>query len=351
MLAAITDGAVRLIVGFPALLYVLVLAGEEIPDLLQQLAGDHPDTDPVLRSVNHYHRQEEARHLAFARTKLPEVWAKAGPVDRFAVRHIAPIVIQSMFDLIVHPGVYATVGLPRWKTWWRVTRSANRIELRHRVTRPVFDALLAAGAVSRDAVPRGWRSLCGLVGAARWSRSSRSGGAPRRSAPRRPDPKRAARREQLIEAALAAIRRDGPGVSMQAIAVEAGVSKPILYRHFGDRGGLVAELATRFTQELMARLRHALSQHSEPRLVLAATIDAYVEAIEQDPNVYQFLVNRALVEDQQAGQHLLDLIEQISREVAVVLGEQLRAAVPTPAPPSRGRTGSSVWCTRPATGG
>jgi AcrR family transcriptional regulator len=146
------------------------------------------------------------------------------------------------------------------------------------------------------------------------------------AAARRPHATREARREQLIEAALAVIRRDGPGVSMQAIAAEAGVSKPILYRHFGDRGGLMAELATRFTKQLMARLRHALSQNTEPRLVLAATMNAYIEAIEEDPNVYRFLVNRALGDDQQAGQRLLDLIEQISRDVAVVLGEQLRAA-------------------------
>lgn len=143
---------------------------------------------------------------------------------------------------------------------------------------------------------------------------------------RRPDAKREARREQLIEAAFASIRRDGPGVSMQAIAAEAGVTKPILYRHFGDRGGLVAELAARFTKQLMARLRHALSQNTEPRLVLTATMNAYIESIEEDPNVYRFLVHRALGDDQQAGQRLLDLMEQISREVAVVLGEQLRAA-------------------------
>ncbi len=143
---------------------------------------------------------------------------------------------------------------------------------------------------------------------------------------RRPSSKREARREQLIEAALASIRRDGPGVSMQAIAAKAGVSKPILYRHFGDRGGLVAELAARFTQQLMARLRHALSQNTEPRLVLSATMNAYIEAIEEDPDVYRFLVHRALGDDQRAGQRLLDLMEQISREVAVALGEQLRAA-------------------------
>jgi AcrR family transcriptional regulator len=143
---------------------------------------------------------------------------------------------------------------------------------------------------------------------------------------RRASAKRAARREQLVEAALAAIRRDGPGVSMQAIAAEAGVTKPILYRHFGDRGGLVAELAARFTKNLMARLRHALTHDTDPRVVVTATINTYIQAIEEDPNVYRFLVHRALADDQQAGRRLLDLVEQISREVAVVIGEQLRAA-------------------------
>ncbi|HEX8804195.1 MAG TPA: diiron oxygenase, partial [Acidimicrobiales bacterium] len=62
------------VISWPALLYTMVLAGEEIPDLMQKLAAEHPDTDPFVKAVNTYHRQEEARHLAFARLRLPEVW-------------------------------------------------------------------------------------------------------------------------------------------------------------------------------------------------------------------------------------------------------------------------------------
>jgi hypothetical protein len=161
-LGFVADRTVQVIVGFPALLYVLVLGGEEIPDLLQKLAGEHPDTDPYLREVNHYHRQEEARHLSFARTMLPDVWQQAGPIDRLAVRFVAPQVIRSMFDLLVHPGVCATIGLPGWATWWTVRRSPKRTDLRHRATRPVLDALLGAGVIRRGNVPRAWRSLCGV---------------------------------------------------------------------------------------------------------------------------------------------------------------------------------------------
>ena len=59
----------RRIARHDALLLVMTLAGEEIPDLLQKLAAEHPDTDPMLAALNRYHRQEEARHLSFARAR------------------------------------------------------------------------------------------------------------------------------------------------------------------------------------------------------------------------------------------------------------------------------------------
>jgi len=51
----------RVIITKPALLAVMILGGEEIPDLIQKLAAEHPDTDPLIAAVNRYHRQEEAR--------------------------------------------------------------------------------------------------------------------------------------------------------------------------------------------------------------------------------------------------------------------------------------------------
>ncbi|MGH3547151.1 MAG: TetR/AcrR family transcriptional regulator [Pseudonocardiaceae bacterium] len=47
------------------------------------------------------------------------------------------------------------------------------------------------------------------------------------------------RRAALVQAAMRAIRQHGPDVAMDDIATEAGVSKPILYRHFLDKGGLI----------------------------------------------------------------------------------------------------------------
>src|SRR5437870_1050650 len=90
------------------------------------------------------------------------------------------------------------------------------------------------------------------------------------------DPRRReARTAALVDAAVAAIRRHGPGVSMDQIAAEAGVAKPILYRHFGDRGGLVLAVAVRFMAELRTDLRAALAlPAADPRTIVVAAIDA-----------------------------------------------------------------------------
>src|ERR1700722_11832366 len=126
----------------PSLFCLLVLSGEEVPDLIQKLASEHPDTDPMIKAVSKYHRQEEARHLAFARMLFPEQWAAAGPIERFLVRYLGSRIAIGMFDTIVHPGVYASVGLPTWKTWQAVNRSAGRTAVRQAARRPLLAQLV-----------------------------------------------------------------------------------------------------------------------------------------------------------------------------------------------------------------
>ena len=148
------------IINHPALLYVMVLAGEEIPDLFQKMASEHPDTDPFLAAVNRYHRQEEARHLSFARAMLPEVWAEASRVDRFQVLHIAPTIVKQMFAFLVQPGVYETIGLDGWATWKAVNKLPERLALLAEGTRPIVTALLDAGIIRSGHVPQPWQRLC-----------------------------------------------------------------------------------------------------------------------------------------------------------------------------------------------
>jgi hypothetical protein len=141
---------------------VMLLAGEEIPDLLQRNASEHPDTDPLLAAVNRYHRQEEARHLAFARLVLPERWAQASWWERFQVRYVAPVLVQMLFESMVHPGVYRTVGLPAFRTWRAAHNTPERRALRYEATRPVLRSLVDIGAFGVSRVPKMWQWLCGV---------------------------------------------------------------------------------------------------------------------------------------------------------------------------------------------
>ena len=101
---------------------------------------------------------------------------------------------------------------------------------------------------------------------------------------------RAGRREALLDAADRIVQRDGPAATMATIAAEAGITKPVLYRHFGDKCGLHAALADRYTGVLLRELQTALEAGTDRRDRVERTIGAYLAGIERQPQVYRFLV-------------------------------------------------------------
>ena len=100
------------------------------------------------------------------------------------------------------------------------------------------------------------------------------------------------RREELLDAADRIVRNRGRDTSMDEIAAEAGITKPILYRHFGDKDGLYEALAERYVEELKEALLPA-GKARGARERLAATIDAYLAYVEREPERYRFLLGAA----------------------------------------------------------
>ncbi|MEU9847043.1 TetR family transcriptional regulator [Streptomyces sp. NPDC047985] len=137
------------------------------------------------------------------------------------------------------------------------------------------------------------------------------------------------RRRELLEAADRVVLRDGPGASMNAIAAEAGITKPILYRHFGDKGGLYRALAKRHTDALLIALRAALDAPAERRRRVESTLDTYLAAIEARPQVYRFLMHPS--DDSAAsaergfdvGRHSAPLLRRLGEELAEVIVERV----------------------------
>lgn len=137
---------------------------------------------------------------------------------------------------------------------------------------------------------------------------------------------RAARRAELVEAAVEAIRAHGPGVGMEEIAAQAGVSKPILYRHFTDRADLWLAVGQWVTDVLLTAMSAELLVDRAPREMIGAVVDTYLALIEEDTEIYRFVVHGSFADRGMSSDLVHAHMELMASEVARVLGDRLRAA-------------------------
>ncbi|GLW57420.1 TetR family transcriptional regulator [Kitasatospora phosalacinea] len=137
------------------------------------------------------------------------------------------------------------------------------------------------------------------------------------------DPRTEPRREQLLNAADRVVQREGPSASMNAIAAEAGITKPILYRHFGDRNGLIGALTERHTAGLLAAVRAALNEPLERRDRVEHVLDVYLAAIESRPQVYRLLTHPEPGDPTGAGNALAPALRQIAEEITRAIQQQI----------------------------
>jgi AcrR family transcriptional regulator len=93
---------------------------------------------------------------------------------------------------------------------------------------------------------------------------------------------REVRRDALLDAALALIGADGvEAVSMEAVAEGAGVSRPLVYKHFANRGELLAAVYRRESltlhYELAAEVAAAGSLEDMHRILIRGSLRAAKE--------------------------------------------------------------------------
>lgn len=105
-----------------------------------------------------------------------------------------------------------------------------------------------------------------------------------------PRPDEAVRRAELLDAAARAIRRLGASASMDDIAAEADVTKPVLYSHFGDKAGLATALSQRFASDLVPSVLSAFEKQQPATEMVREAIDTFISWVEAEPELYRFLV-------------------------------------------------------------
>ncbi len=110
---------------------------------------------------------------------------------------------------------------------------------------------------------------------------------------------RAAQRTRLVDAAMTAIRAHGPDVSVDDIAAEAGVSKPVLYAEFGDKVGIgeaiAVELGDRGERVVVEEISRAGGL--EMRRALTVAINRFIDIVIDEPEIYAFILRSIRTSD------------------------------------------------------
>jgi AcrR family transcriptional regulator len=101
------------------------------------------------------------------------------------------------------------------------------------------------------------------------------------------------RREQLVGVARSVFAERGyEATTVEEIAERAGVSKPVVYQHFGGKEGIYAVIVDREVRQLTDAIASCFDA-IHPRLVAVGAADAFLSYIEDHEDGFRVLVRDA----------------------------------------------------------
>lgn len=125
------------------------------------------------------------------------------------------------------------------------------------------------------------------------------------------------RREQLLVVGRSLFAERGfEATSIEEIASRAGVSKPVVYEHFGGKEGLYAVVIDREMQALMERITSTLTA-GHPRTMLEQAAMALLTYIEEESDGFRILVRDSPVPSQTGS--FSSLLNDIASQVEYIL--------------------------------
>src|SRR6201995_4781603 len=131
------------------------------------------------------------------------------------------------------------------------------------------------------------------------------------------------RREQLLDVGRALFAEKGfDAASIEEIAARAGVSKPVVYEHFGGKEGLYAVVVDREMSDLLDRLTQALAT-GDPHELVEQAARALLTYIEEETDGFRILSRDSPVAG--ASGTFSSLLNDIASQVEHVLARQFAA--------------------------
>lgn len=130
------------------------------------------------------------------------------------------------------------------------------------------------------------------------------------------------RREQLIGVAREIFAKQGfEATSMEEIAEQAKVSKPVLYEHFRSKEGVYAVIIDREVRSLVDRIKSALAP-GHPRRTIVRAVDTFLEYVEKEQAGFRILVRDA--PDGSGRGSLPSVLDEIAQAVEELLAVELK---------------------------
>jgi len=132
------------------------------------------------------------------------------------------------------------------------------------------------------------------------------------------------RREQLLDVGRALFAERGyDGTSVEEIAARAGVSKPIVYEHFGGKEGLYAVVVDREVQALMDSFSTALSGEA-PRELLEQACMVLLTYVEESSDGFRILVRESPVGTERGG-GFATIMSDVASQVEYIIVREFKA--------------------------
>ncbi|UTT67704.1 TetR/AcrR family transcriptional regulator [Janibacter sp. CX7] len=130
----------------------------------------------------------------------------------------------------------------------------------------------------------------------------------------------AARREQLVDVGRRVFAAKGvDGTSVEDLAATAGVSKPVVYEHFGGKEGLYAVVVDRELRALTDAVTASLTAGGSDRETIERAALALLDYIEDSPDGFRILV-RDVSGTAPSGTYA-SLLSDVAAEVAHLLSD------------------------------
>ncbi len=125
------------------------------------------------------------------------------------------------------------------------------------------------------------------------------------------------RRQQLLDVALSVFGRLGyHETSMNALAAEAGISKPVLYQHFASKHDLFKALLSQTGDRLLSAIAERTQGLDTPRQRVEAGFWAFFHFFDDCPDAYQVLYGSSLGNDPEFRHDLRRVQDMFAEAVA-----------------------------------